>query len=236
MFSFFAWVSLISGIVSLILGAMSDSLSIAVALFVSSLINFAVLNKLSRMDGTIEDLESRVNSLSAGIGRIRNECGKPNVDLEKETRRVDEIKQQIDSERSAKYQQHIKFIENKLFAGKCPKNELLETILAPKEWEENILGSRVTWFAMYRYYDNLLPILLREKAHEDVILAVCEEAYRLIGFLGINLDGENSEIMSYYCDVEKQTYGKSAKLTAMCQKLDVSGVLDRGQPFGNRLK
>ena len=136
MFSFFAWVSLISGIVSLILGAMSDSLSIAVALFVSSLINFAVLNKLSRMDGTIEDLESRVNSLSAGIGRIRNECGKPNIDLEKETRRVDEIKQQIDSERSAKYQQHIKFIENKLFAGKCPKKELLEMILAPKEWEE----------------------------------------------------------------------------------------------------
>ena len=236
MFSFFAWVSLISGIVSLILGAMSDSLSIAVALFVSSLINFAVLNKLSRMDGTIEDLESRVNLLSAGIGRIRNECGKPNVDLEKETRRVDEIKQQIDSERSAKYQQHIKFIENKLFAGKCPKKELLEMILAPKEWEENILGSRVTWFAMYQYYSDLLPILLREKVHEDVILAICEEAYRLIGFLGINLDGENSEIMSYYCDIEKQTYGKSAKLTAMCQKLDVSGILDRGRPFSCRLK
>lgn len=251
MFSFFAWVCAITGFcgtgynlyayINLYRYDPWDTnnsayLTNAIIIFFISLVNLLVLRKLAKMEKDIDHLVSRVNSLSAGIGRIHDDCGKSNVDVEKETRRVDEIKQQIDVDRSAKYQQHIKFIENKLFAGKCPKKELLETILAPKEWEENILGSRVTWFAMYQYYDNLLPILLREKAHEDVILAVCEEAYRLIGFLGINLDGENSEIMSYYCDVEKQTYGKSAKLTAMCHKLDVSGVLDRGQPFGNRLK
>ena len=98
------------------------------------------------------------------------------------------------------------------------------------------MGSRETWLAMYQYYDDLLPILLQAKAEEDVIIDVCEESYRLIGFLGENLKGKCSDIMSYYCDVEEKTYGKSAKLTAMCQKLDSIGALDRGQPFSNRLK
>lgn len=214
----------------------SACLIIGISIFVVSLIGFLMMRKLAKMDRSIRDLEYRLNTLSSALSRVNYKAGDKNVDVEKEDFTVDKIKQQIDRERSEKYQDHIRTIVSGFGSGKYQTAKLRPDVFAPKDWEENILGSRETWLAMYQYYDDLLPILLQAKAEEDVIIDVCEESYRLIGFLGENLKGKCSDIMSYYCDVEEKTYGKSAKLTAMCQKLDSIGALDRGQPFSNRLK
>lgn len=251
MFSFFAYLNAIFGILATGYNLFTfvklsqrdpwdvnnpDYLTSAIVIFLVSLIGFLMFRKLAKMEKSIDDLECRLNSLSSKLDRVNYKTGDKNVDVEKEARAVDEIKQSISKARQEQYDQHIKFIENRLFAGKYAKKDLFNDVFAPKEWQENTLGSRDTWFALYEYYGALLPIMLRAKAHEDVILNACEEAYRLIGFLSDNLKGESSEIMSYYCDVEKKTYGKSARLTAMCQKLDSIGVLDRGLPFSCRLR
>ena len=251
MFSFFAYLNAIYGILATGYNLFTyvrlyqrdpwdvnnfDYLKSAIVIFFVSLIGFLMLRKLAKMEKSIDKLECRLNSLSSKLDRVNYKTGDKNVDVEKEARAVDEIKQKISKEKADKYQAHIRYIENKLFSGVRNKNELREDVLAPKRWDENIFGTQDERLALYRYYEDLLPILLRAKAHEDVILNACEEAYRLIGFLGENLKGECSEIMSYYCDVEKKTYGKSARLTAMCQKLDSIGVLDRGLPFSCRLR
>ena len=103
MFSFFAWVCAITGFCGTEYNLYayinlyrydpwdannSAYLTNAIIIFFISLVNLLVLRKLAKMEKDIDHLVSRVNSLSAGIGRIHDDCGKSNVDFEKETRRI----------------------------------------------------------------------------------------------------------------------------------------------------
>lgn len=245
MFSFFAWISLIGGICGTVYNFYvytilyqrdpwgidnSTYLTNAIFFLFASLIVFAFYMKLRNMERDIDAIKE--------IIRDRPRASQANTtrqDTSTTTYEDARVAQNILL--YAKYDAHIASITESVNAGRYQTYDLFyRDVFAPKDWRENTMGNRETWFALYDYYNKLLPLLIEWKSAQPLVNEVCEEAYRLTGFLGINLNGQNSDIMSYMCDVEQSANGNSQRLTTICKKLDSIGALDRGQPFGNRLR
>ncbi len=246
MFSFFAWVALIGNIISALLNFVryqnleeSLFLSNAYSALFMGIILFAVFIRLSHMEDDIEKLEE-LSSQNASLFRqinILEQKVNPSKTNARSSTADEDARVAQSAALYAKYDTHIVSITASINAGRYETYDLFyRDVFSPKEWRENTMGNRETWFALYDYYNKLLPLLIEWKSAQPLVNEVCEEAYRLTGFLGINLNGQNSDIMSYMCDVEQSANGNSQRLTTICKKLDSIGALDRGQPFGNRLR
>lgn len=213
--------------------------------FIMLLLFLAAFSKLRKRS---EENENNIISLRSQLAEVKRRLDKFENETEavreeyiekkhkKENDQLQQRRQKLADELNEKYEKHIAMVTASLGSVDRSKSDICKAIFEPKDWVENIAATTEKRLALYMYYEKILQLFIHNKKMEEVSLAVCEEAYRLIGFLADNLKGECSEIMSYYCDVEKKTYGKSAKLTAMCQKLDSIGVLDRGIPFSCRLR
>jgi vacuolar-type H+-ATPase subunit I/STV1 len=203
---------------------------------------FYKVRKISETnENDIISLRSQLAEVKRRLDKFENETEAVREEyVEKKHKKENDQRQQhqqkLSDELNEKYEKHIAMVTASLGSVDRSKSDIRKAIFEPKDWVENIASTTEKRLALYMYYEKILQLFIHNKKMEEVSLAVCEEAYRLIGFLADNLKGESSEIMSYYCDVEKKTYGKSARLTAMCQKLDSIGVLDRGIPFSCRLR
>ena len=189
----------------------------------------------------IASMRVQISALLKRVSQLEGETSDVRLDFvtkksREEDQRIEEINKQIEHNLRQKYEDHIIAVTNRTSAERFSKSDIRSEIFAPKDWPENASGSHAAWYAQYKYYEDVFLIVNKSKKTEDIAVEVCEEAYRLIGFLGINLSGQNSEIMSWYCDYEQKIYGKSARLRTMCQKLDSIGILDRGRAFGERMK
>jgi hypothetical protein len=191
-------------------------------------------NNIISLRSQLAEVKRRLDKFENETAAVREEYVEKKQ--KKENDQLQQQRQKLADELSEKYEKHIAMVTASLGSVDRSKSDIRKAIFEPKDWVENIAATTEKRLALYMYYEKILQLFIHNKKMEEVSLAVCEEAYRLIGFLADNLKGESSEIMSYYCDVEKKTYGKSAKLTAMCQKLDSIGVLDRGLPFSCRLR
>lgn len=184
-------------------------------------------NQVASLKNRLDILEGKTN---ASILTRQNEP-------EKEESRIEKIKNQISPSLTEKFKKHADQIINGIDNSQYQTDDQLrKDVFSPRDWDETLVASRATWYAQYRYYDELLPLLVTRRVSTNIIDEMCKEAYRLTGCLGINLDGQNSDIMSYMCDVEQQTNGKSEALKFMCKKFDSIGLLDRGHQFGDRMK
>lgn len=191
-------------------------------------------NNIIALRSQLAEVKRRLDKFENETETVRSEYVEKKHKEENDQRQ--QHRQKLADELNEKYEKHIAMVTASLGYVDHSKSDIRKAIFEPKDWVENIAATTEKRLALYMYYEKILQLFIYNKKMEEVTLAVCEEAYRLIGFLADNLKGESSEIMSYYCDVEKKTYGKSAKLTAMCQKLDSIGVLDRGLPFSCRLR
>ena len=202
---------------------------------------YKVRKRSEANENDIISLRSQLAEVKRRLDKFENETEAVREEyVEKKHKKENDQRQQhqqkLSDELNEKYEKHIAMVTASLGSVDRSKSDIRKAIFEPKDWVENIAATTEKRLALYMYYEKILQLFIHNKKMEEVSLAVCEEAYRLIGFLADNLKGESSEIMSYYCDVEKKTYGKSARLTAMCQKLDSIGVLDRGLPFSCRLR
>lgn len=196
---------------------------------------YKVRKKSEANEETIEELKAQIATLRDRVWRLENPSAKQ---VETRGTTADEDARIARSyELYKKYNNHINNITDKISMGHYQTHEpFAKDVMSPREWPENASGTKDTRFALYDYYNKLLPSLIAWRTSAQLVNEVCEEAYRLIGFIGININGQNSDIMSYMCDVEQSANGKSQRLTTICKKLDSIGALDRGQPFGNRLR
>lgn len=202
---------------------------------------YKVRKRSETNENNIITLRSQLAEVKRRLDKFENETETVREEYvekkhKKENDQLQQHRQKLADELNEKYEKHIAMVTASLGSVDHSKSDIRKAIFEPKDWVENIAATTEKRLALYMYYEKILQLFIYNKKMDEVSLAVCEEAYRLIGFLADNLKGESSEIMSYYCDVEKKTYGKSAKLTAMCQKLDSIGVLDRGLPFSCRLR
>ena len=202
---------------------------------------YKVRKRAEENENNIITLRSQLAEVKRRLDKFENETETVRAEYvekkhKKENDQWQQRQQKFADELNEKYEKHIAMVTASLGSVDRSKSDIRKAIFEPKDWVENIAATTEKRLALYMYYEKILQLFIHNKKMEEVSLAVCEEAYRLIGFLADNLKGESSEIMSYYCDVEKKTYGKSARLTAMCQKLDSIGVLDRGLPFSCRLR
>lgn len=207
--------------------------------FIMLLLFLAAFSKVRKRsetnEETIEELRKQIAALRDRVWRLENPSAKQ---VETRGTTADEdarIARSYDLYK--KYSNHINNITDNISMGHYQTHELFaKDVMSPREWRENASGNNETRFALYDYYNRILPSLIAWRTSAQLVNEVCEEAYRLIGFIGININGQNSDIMSYMCDVEQSTNGKSQRLTTICKKLDSIGALDRGQAFSNRLK
>lgn len=238
MFSFFAWFSLIGGICgtayNLYMYAImyqrdpwdidnSTYLLNAIIILFVSLIVFAFYLKLKNMEKEIDNLARDVRNL------YLRKPSSEKIERKDDSKEIEKIKTLQQLELSDKLDSNLKNVE------KSDDANIKNTLMAPLDWPEFQLAQKDAKLALFSYFDAALPILLSKNAHFSVVGEACNEAYRITGSVGDRLSGKNSEIMSYMCDCEQRTNGRSEALRKMCKKLDSIGLLDRGRPFSDRL-